>query len=225
MADVAGEILAFAVGIAISPIPIIAVILMLFSARARINGPAFLLGWVVGITAVMVIVLVVANAGDVSTDSECVQRERVVEARSRSLSRRPRVPAAAKPSGTRRGGDDAGLDGRGRLVHAGQGVGCGLRALGAQPEEPGADDRERDDARASRPLGEEGRGRRGVLRRSCPALTVGGAVLFYLVGGQRAKTLLDGWKVWLAQNNAVVMCVLLIVIGVALAGKGFDAFD
>ena len=57
------------------------------------------------------------------------------------------------------------------------------------------------------------------------SLTVGGAVLFYLVGGQRAKTLLDGWKVWLAQNNAVVMCVLLIVIGVALVGKGFDAFD
>ena len=57
------------------------------------------------------------------------------------------------------------------------------------------------------------------------SLTVGGAVLFYFVGGQRAKTLLDGWKVWLAQNNAVVMCVLLIVIGVALAGKGFDAFD
>ena len=50
MADVAGEILVFAVGIAISPIPIIAVILMLFSARARINGPAFLLGWVAGIT-------------------------------------------------------------------------------------------------------------------------------------------------------------------------------
>jgi hypothetical protein len=57
------------------------------------------------------------------------------------------------------------------------------------------------------------------------SLTIGGAVLFYLVGGEKAKTMLDGWKVWLAQNNAVVMGVLLIVIGAALAGKGFDAFD
>ena len=57
------------------------------------------------------------------------------------------------------------------------------------------------------------------------SLTIGGAVLCYLVGGEKAKTMLDGWKVWLAQNNAVVMGVLLIVIGAALAGKGFNAFD
>ncbi len=34
-----GSILTFAVGVAISPVPIIAVILMLFSQRARVNGP------------------------------------------------------------------------------------------------------------------------------------------------------------------------------------------
>ena len=37
-------ILTFAIGVAISPVPIIAVILMLFSQRARVNGPAFLVG-------------------------------------------------------------------------------------------------------------------------------------------------------------------------------------
>ena len=37
------EVLTFAVGVAISPVPIIAVILMLVSARARVNGPLFLL--------------------------------------------------------------------------------------------------------------------------------------------------------------------------------------
>ena len=34
------EVLTFAVGVAISPVPIIAVILMLFSQRARVNGPS-----------------------------------------------------------------------------------------------------------------------------------------------------------------------------------------
>ena len=39
------EVLTFAVGVAISPAAIVAVILMLFSRRARVNGPLFLLGW------------------------------------------------------------------------------------------------------------------------------------------------------------------------------------
>ena len=43
------EVLTFAIGVAISPVPIIAVILILFAPRARLNGPAFLLGWVVGL--------------------------------------------------------------------------------------------------------------------------------------------------------------------------------
>jgi hypothetical protein len=42
-----GEVLTFAIGEAISPVPIIAVILMLFSGRAKVNGPMFLAGWVV----------------------------------------------------------------------------------------------------------------------------------------------------------------------------------
>lgn len=40
------EILTFSVGVAISPVPIIAVTLMRFLQCARMNGPAFLAGWV-----------------------------------------------------------------------------------------------------------------------------------------------------------------------------------
>jgi len=52
MAQGSGEILTFAIGVAISPVPIIAVILMLFSSRAKVNGPMFLLGWVVALAVV-----------------------------------------------------------------------------------------------------------------------------------------------------------------------------
>ncbi len=48
------QVLTFAVGVAISPVPIIAVTLMLFSQRARVNGPMFLLGWVVAVALVSV---------------------------------------------------------------------------------------------------------------------------------------------------------------------------
>jgi len=46
---VIGEILPLAVGIALSPTAIIAAILILVSANARITGLGFLVGWIVGI--------------------------------------------------------------------------------------------------------------------------------------------------------------------------------
>ena len=46
---------------ALSPIPIIAVILVLGTPRARSDGPAFALGWVLGMVVVSVVVVVVAD--------------------------------------------------------------------------------------------------------------------------------------------------------------------
>ena len=56
------EVLPFAIGIAISPIPIIAIILILFSNRATANGLAFLFGWVAGLAVVGTAVYLFANA-------------------------------------------------------------------------------------------------------------------------------------------------------------------
>ena len=63
------EILTFAVGVAISPVPIIAVTLMLFSQRARVNGLMFLLGWVVALAVVSGIAYLAADQANAATDS------------------------------------------------------------------------------------------------------------------------------------------------------------
>src|SRR5512133_2555029 len=55
MGSVIGEILPLAVGIAISPIPIIAVILMLLSPRAKGASVGFMIGWMSGIVAAIVL--------------------------------------------------------------------------------------------------------------------------------------------------------------------------
>jgi hypothetical protein len=47
--QVVGDVLAPAVGIALSPIPIIAAILMLLSPRAGRTAPAFASGWFAGV--------------------------------------------------------------------------------------------------------------------------------------------------------------------------------
>ena len=64
MGQAIGDLLPSAVGVALSPVPIIAVILMLGTPRARTNGPAFGLGWVVGLVVVSVIVVLVASGSD-----------------------------------------------------------------------------------------------------------------------------------------------------------------
>ena len=63
------EVLTFAVGVAISPVPIIAVILMLFSQRARVNGPLFLLGWVLALAIISAVAYVLADQGNVATST------------------------------------------------------------------------------------------------------------------------------------------------------------
>ena len=66
MSAAIGEMLPLAIGIAISPVPIIAIILMLITPKARGNGLAFLGGWMLGLAIVGTIVLVVARHRRVS---------------------------------------------------------------------------------------------------------------------------------------------------------------
>jgi amino acid transporter len=63
------EVLVPAVGVAISTVPIIAVILMLFSQRARSNGPAFLIGWILVLAFVSGVVYVLAEQGNAATSN------------------------------------------------------------------------------------------------------------------------------------------------------------
>ncbi|MFT6289850.1 MAG: hypothetical protein ACJAR2_000435 [Ilumatobacter sp.] len=57
MGAVIGDFLGNAIGVAISPVPIIAVILMLFTAKATTNSLGFLLGWIAGLTVAGAVVL------------------------------------------------------------------------------------------------------------------------------------------------------------------------
>ena len=66
MGGAIGEVLPLAVAVALSPVPIIAVILMLGTPRGRVIGPAFAVGWVGGLTAVSVLVSLVGDGAEAS---------------------------------------------------------------------------------------------------------------------------------------------------------------
>jgi hypothetical protein len=57
------------VGVALSPVPIIAVVLMLATPDGRVNGPALILGWILGLAAAGTIVLLAASGTEASSTS------------------------------------------------------------------------------------------------------------------------------------------------------------
>jgi Sap, sulfolipid-1-addressing protein len=61
MGKAIGDILPLAIGVAMSPVPIIAIVLMLGTPRARANGFAFAGGWLAGLVIVGTIMLVIAS--------------------------------------------------------------------------------------------------------------------------------------------------------------------
>jgi hypothetical protein len=214
-----GEVLTFAIAVAISPIPIIAVILMLFSARARVNGPAFLLGWVVALAAVSTVVYVVSHDGNVatsSTASDSVSWGKIVLGvvllllARRNWRNRP-APGEQPPTPKWM----ANIDTLTPVKAAGLGVvlaavnpknliltmgsAAGLAQLGLTTS----------DAIVAT-----------VVFVVIASLTIAGPVLYSLVGGARAKTSLESAKAWLGEHNAAVMAVLFLVFGVDLIAKG-----
>ena len=137
MGQAIGDLLPSAIGVALSPVPIIAVILILGTPKARSNGPAFAVGWVLGLVIVSVIVLLVAGGSD-DPDSGSSTAVDVIKLLIGVLFL---VLALKQWQGRPQPGeeaDDADVDGHGRRVRAGQVARARRRAVGCQPEEPRA---------------------------------------------------------------------------------------
>jgi len=213
------EVLPFAIGVAIVPVPIIAVILMLFSARARVNGTVFLLGWVVGLTCAFGVVYALAAAGDVDTDSgasDTVSWGRILLGvlllllAVRTWRKRPAPGSPPELPKWMAGLDSLGSGkalGLGVVLAAGNpknlilvvGAAAGVAQLGLSTS----------DAVVSL-----------VVFVAIASLSIATPVVYYLVGGGKAKRQLDELKGWLGEHNAAVMTVLFLVFGAVLIASG-----
>ena len=213
-------ILTFAIGVAISPVPIIAVILMLFSQKARVNGPAFLVGWVVALAIVSAIVYVLSHDGNVATNStasdsvswgKIVLGVMLLAMARRNWRKRPapgEEPALPKLLATV------------ETVSPVKALGLGVALAAVNPKNliltmgaaaglaqvPGLSTTDAVVAIA--------------VFVVIASLTIAGPVIYSVVGGARAKATLDSAKTWLTAHNAAVMGVLFLVFGVDLIAKG-----
>lgn len=221
MAEAIGQVLSLGVGVALSPVPIIAVVLMLGTPRARVNGPAFLLGWIVGLAVVGAIVLVVAGGAGASEDAEPATWVDWVEI---VLGVLLALVAIRQWRGRPRAGEEAGMPKWMRTIDTftpGRSLAIAAALSGINPKnllltvgaaaaiaQTGIDTGEQAIALAVFVLV-------GTLGPGVP-------VAIYFALGERARRLLDDLKAWMGAHNAAIMAILCLVIGVKLIGDGIS---
>jgi threonine/homoserine/homoserine lactone efflux protein len=223
MGSVIGAILPLAIGIAISPIPIIAAILMLLSPKAKGTSVGFLLGWIVGIlVAVTVFTLLssVIPSGD-SDDSkpahgtiQIVLGAALLFMALRQWRSRPKHGEEAKlPTWM------SAIN----TMNAAKGFGLAFLLAAVNPKNllMGAG--------AGVTIGSAGLSVGSVIIvivvfTVIAAASVAIPVIAYLIASERMRRPLESLRTWLVQNNSTVMAVLLLVIGVVLIGKGIGSF-
>ena len=223
MEQAIGQTLPMAVGVALSPIPIIAIILMLATPKARVDGPLFVVGWFVGLMVVGVIGLTVAGtagASDNGTQSDGTNW--VLVAVGVFL-----ILGARKQWRKRPIGDDepptpkwmAAIDkfGPGKATATGFVLSAAnpknlVLALAAAASIAATDISGSDQFVAYLVF--------AVIGTLSVVIPVG----IYLFMGDRAAEILDGMKKWMAHNNAAIMTVLFLVIGAKILGQGIGGF-
>jgi threonine/homoserine/homoserine lactone efflux protein len=219
MGDAFGETVGFAVGIAISPIPIAAVILMLFSGRARSNSLSFLIAWLGGIALVTTVVVLIPGLG--TDDAEPSDTTGWIKLGLGALL----LLAGFRQWAARPGPDDeapvpgwmARIDG----LRPGAAFGLGFLLSALNPKNLllaaaagaslGALELSTGDTVAA-----------VAVFTLIAALTVAVPVVAYLIAGEKLGTTLDNTKAWLISNNTAVMAVLFVVFGVNLLGDGLQ---
>lgn len=205
-----GEILPYALAVAISPIPIIAVILMLLSRQAGGASRGFLVGWVAGIVLATSIFVILANTTGLASsggDSAGVSWIKL-------LLGVLMVALAVKQWKNRGNPELPGWMKAINQVTPAKAVTLGLLLSAVNPKNLMMC------VAAGVSIASGGHQiLLIVVFTVIAACTVAIPVIGYAVASERMRGPLDTLKAWLQQNNATVMFVLLLVIGVVLIGK------
>ncbi|MFI0810579.1 GAP family protein [Streptomyces echinatus] len=221
MGKVLGDVLGLAAGVAVSPLPIIAVILILATPRGRSNGLLFTVGWILGLSALGAVMLAVASPAGASSHNHPATWVGALKLAlglflvvfgARMWHRRPKDPSEARlPKWM------GAID---RLTPVKVfGLGLALAALNAK-NAPLTIAAGAAIGSAGLPVGQQ-------IASLAVFVVVASLGLLaplgvYLLGGERAKTTLGNWKDWAAQHNVAIMAVLFFVLGLKLLGDGIS---
>jgi threonine/homoserine/homoserine lactone efflux protein len=217
MGQAIGSVVSLALGVALSPVPIVAVVLMLATPRGRINGPAFVLGWILGLAVVGTIVLLVA--GGVSASSSG-QPKTWVSVLKVVLGLLLLLLAIRQWRGRPHGGDDPTLPSWMKTIDSfspAKAVGLGALLSGPNPKNLMLT------IAAGAAIAQAGisAGKQAIVFAIFAIIaTVGPAVplgMYYGLG-DRSSVVLSRVRDWMVANNQAIMSVLCLLIGAKLIG-------
>jgi threonine/homoserine/homoserine lactone efflux protein len=215
-----GEMLPSAIAIALSPIPIVAVVVVLSGPHGRANGPVFLTGWLVGLSALTAIVMLLTgdSSDPESTTSTVVDVVRLVIGALllllavREWRHRPEPGAdLAEPTWMAK----LGTAGPGRTFVFGAAVG-GVNPKNAILTVAAAVSISQVGLETGEAIVV------GVVFVVLSSLSVIAVVGAHVALGERAELGLSRLKTFMLTNNAVIMMVVLIVFGVKIIGEGIS---
>lgn len=218
-----GQSLPIAIGVMVSPLPIVAVVLMLLSNNARANAFAFVLTWLVAIALLTGIVAFLAGAATGTDEAppvwvsvvKIVLGALLLLLSVRSWRSRPGDgPEPPAPKWM------AALDGFTPVKSAGLSVLLAdvnpknllLVVSGGTAIAAGAAGSTSAKVTAT------------IVFAVVASLGVAAPVVIYLALGDRAGPVLENLRTWLVHNNAAIMAVLLLVLGAKMVGDGISAF-
>ncbi|MCC7078341.1 MAG: GAP family protein [Acidimicrobiia bacterium] len=222
MRQILGQILPLAVAVTISPVPIIAEILLLFSDRPLPNAGAYVGGFTSGVAVVLLAFTAIAATQDGgawaeggSTVTALVSLVLGVLLLVGAVIRFRRRPAPGEDTPMPRWMDGIASFGTPRSLAVGVAVGALnpkniAMALAASVTVAGS----------TLSTGEE-----AVTLGAYTLVAVLGVATPFVVAlfmGERARPLLDRWREWLGRNNSTVMAVLFLVFGVVLVVQGIQ---
>jgi threonine/homoserine/homoserine lactone efflux protein len=217
MGEAIGQVLSFGVGVALSPMPIIAVVLMLATPRGGRNGPAFLLGWVAGLGIVGTVILLVSSGASASDEGSPATWTSILKL---VLGLALLALAVKQWRGRPQGDDEAALPKWMSTIDAftpTRSVAMGFALSAINPKNllltAGA-------AAAIASTGASTGDQAVALAVFVVIGTLGpGApVAIFFLMGERAHEILDDLKAWMAKENVVIMAVLCLIIGTKLIG-------
>jgi hypothetical protein len=205
------------VGVALSPIPVAAILIILMSARARTNAPAFLLGWMAGILTIGLVVSLMP--GLLTARGEPTQLSGLTRVALgiallllavRQWRQRPEPDAAVDVPPLLARLDSIGImqsSITGFLLSAIHPKNLILDAAGAAA----IDASMLDSATQYTAL---------VIFTLIASVGIIIPIAAYFIAKRRVGTLLGRWKDWLIRNNIQVMIVLLLILGALLIARG-----
>ena len=223
MGQAIGQVLSLAVGVALSPIPIIGVVLMLGTPRGRANGPAFLAGWIGGLAVVGTVVLLVSGGADASESGQPADWVNVLKLVLGVLLLRLALQRWRERS--REGGEPE-LPGWMQSIDrftAARAAGFGVVLSAVNPKNLVLT------VGAASAIAQTGvaAGKQAVALAVFVAIATvgtGAPVALFFALGERSRRTLEGLKEWMARNNATVIAVVCLLIGAKLIGDGIAGF-